>query len=85
MLTKGSAWNLGAWYYGEKDKRFIYKRPKSGSEKNDKYKYGWIQVIHVDTKIKALGFLNIHDNNFNTCGGMILEMISKKEIHTSYT
>ena len=51
--------------------------PKSGSEKNDEYKYGCIQVIHVETKIKGLGFLNIHGNDFNACGGIILKMVYK--------
>ena len=58
--------------------------PKSGSEKNDEYKYGCIQVIHVETKIKGSGSLNICVNDFNTWVIMILEMVYKQEVHNFY-
>ena len=40
-------------------------RSKVAYETNHDYKYGWIQVIHTETNIKALGFLKIHANDLN--------------------
>ena len=37
-----------------------------------------IQVIRSETKIKALGFLEIHDNDHH---GTILEVVYKHEVH----
>ena len=41
----------------------IHSKPKSAYETNNDYKYGRIQVIHIEPKLKAL--VKIHDSDLN--------------------
>ena len=34
-----------------------------------------MQVIYIETKLKFLGCLKIHNSNLNACGGMFLEIV----------
>ena len=38
-----------------------------------------IHVIHIETKIKAPGFLKLYDNDLNAYAEMILEIVYKHE------
>ena len=51
---------------------------------NHEYKYRRIQVIHVETKLKVQFFQTIHGNSLSVCGGMILEIVQKHEVHNQY-
>ena len=51
-------------------------RGKLTHETNHDYKYVWINVIHIETKIKSLGFLKLHDRDPDACCGMIFEIVT---------
>ena len=57
-----------------------YWRPESAYGTSHDYKYGWIQVVHIKGKIKALGFLKIHYNYHCACGAIPLEMFCNIQI-----
>ena len=63
----------------------LRKKKKERHEKNHDYGCRWIHVIHIETKIKAPGFLKLYDNDLNAYAEMILEIVYKHEVHCLYT
>ena len=47
-------------------------------ETNRDYKYGWMCAIHIETKIHAPSFLNLHDKNLNSSSAITLEMVLER-------
>ena len=60
------------WYYLREGREInVYLRKELAYETHYDYNYGQV-FIHIETKIKSLGFLRIYDNDINAYNGMIL-------------
>ena len=59
------------WYYLREGREInVYLRKELAYETHYDYNYGQV-FIHIETKIKSLGFLMIHINDLSACGGML--------------